>query len=158
MEFEEGAAAALDRAEEEAGGEARTPVEPEEGYAGLDGLDAGLSAAGAAATAGGAGSVREDAAGVEAGPKRDFRAELEELLAAYPDALRAGALPEEVKRAALGGKSVLLAYAEHRLRQAEEENRLLRQNMRNLGAAPVRGSGGAAPAADEFVRGFDSDY
>jgi tetrahydromethanopterin S-methyltransferase subunit G len=91
-------------------------------------------------------------------PKRDFHAELDELLKLYPDALASGGLPEEVRRAAAGGRNVTLAYMDYRLRQTEAENRALRQNIKNAGMAPVRGNGGAASGGDDFLRGFDSEF
>lgn len=90
--------------------------------------------------------------------RRDFEGELEQLLKTYPDAFKNGGLPEEVRREAVKGKNVSLAYAEYRLRQLENENRQLRQNARNLAAAPVKGSGGFNAGADDFAKGFDSDY
>ena len=97
------------------------------------------------------------AAGIET-PKRDFRSEMNELVKIYPDALTTGGLPEEVRRAAVGGKNVALAYADYRLRQSEAENKILKQNAKNITSAPVRGSGGGSPAMDEFIKGFDSDF
>lgn len=90
--------------------------------------------------------------------KRDFNGELELLLKTYPNALKKGGLPEEVRREAVKGKNVSLAYAEYRLMQLENENRQLRQNAKNIAAAPVKGSGGFNAGSDDFTKGFDSDY
>ncbi len=92
------------------------------------------------------------------GSKRDFMEEVDVLLKTYPEAIRNGGLPEEVRREALKGKNVSLAYTEYRLRQLEAENRQLRHNARNAAAAPVLGSGGFQAAADDFTKGFDSEY
>jgi hypothetical protein len=90
-------------------------------------------------------------------PKRDFHAELGELLKLYPDAIASGGLPEEVRKAAANGRNVTLAYMDYRLRQTEAENRALKQNVRNAGMAPVRGNGGINAGGDDFLRGFDSE-
>ncbi len=115
---------------------------------------------------GGAPGEPKEAAGEAASPggagaraARDFRAELGELAASYPEALGSGGLPDEVRRAVLNGKNATLAWTEYRLRQLEAENRSLRQDAKNAAAAPVRGSGGGAAAGgDDFIRGFDSEY
>jgi len=102
-------------------------------------------------------------------PTRDFGAEVRELVATRPD-LAGKQLPKEVINAcAVGGKNLLVAYAEYEAKQAKaeadkarRESAILKQNAASAARAPVSGTqgGGATDtkAKDDFLLGFDSDY
>lgn len=102
-------------------------------------------------------------AGSEAGGEqyhsRNFKAEIDELLREYPDALSAGGLPEDVRRDALAGKNVTVAYAQSRARAIKAELDALRGQREAAAKAPVRSMYRPASeaAADDFTRGFDSE-
>jgi hypothetical protein len=95
---------------------------------------------------------------------RDFRAEVEQLKALYPDIKE---IPDEVARAAAKGIPVLNAYLAYRDKQStqtaaslKKENQVLKQNAASAAKAPVKGvsGGGVAPKkVDNFLKGFDSD-
>ena len=100
----------------------------------------------------------------EAPPVRDYRAEVEQLRALYPELKQ---IPDEVVRTASKANVPLLdAYHAYRDKQrtktvasVEKENRILRQNAASAAKAPVRGvsGGGVAPKrSDPFEKGFDS--
>ncbi len=89
-------------------------------------------------------------------PERDFGAEVEDLLREFPEAARAGRLPDEVVQAcARDGKSALEAYRDYAL-----TTRAAAFRERSAQRAPVRGvSGGGAvenQGKDAFLSGFDS--
>lgn len=95
---------------------------------------------------------------------RDFRGEVEQLKALYPDIKE---IPDEVARAAAKGIPVLNAYLAYRDQQSaktaaslQKENKVLKQNAASAAKAPVKGvsGGGVAPKqVDNFLKGFDSD-
>jgi len=120
-------------------------------------------------------SAAEDLPPKPATQKRDFMAEVKELMRARPD-LKGIQLPEEVAKAcAEEGKPLVLAYAEYETRMARaaadkarkeaekvaKENKVLKHNAAAAARAPVSGvSGGGATDTkpkDDFLRGFDSD-
>jgi hypothetical protein len=96
---------------------------------------------------------------------RDFKAEMEQLQALYPDFKE---MPDEVARAAAKGVPLLTAYLVYRDQQSaktaaslKKENEVLKQNAASAAKAPVRGvTGGGSTAPkkeDSFLKGFDSD-
>lgn len=95
---------------------------------------------------------------------RDFRAEVEQLKALYPEF---GEVPDEVAKAAARGVPLLSAYLAYRDKQSAKtaaslrrENEVLKQNAAAAAKAPVRGvsGGGAAQKKpDPFLKGFDAD-
>lgn len=95
---------------------------------------------------------------------RNFKAEMEQLQALYPDFKE---MPDEVARAAAKGVPLLTAYLAYRDQQStktaaslQKENRVLKQNAASAAKAPVKGvsGGGVAPKkVDNFLKGFDSD-
>lgn len=97
-------------------------------------------------------------------PVRDFRAEVEQLKALYPEF---NVVPDEVARAAAKGIPLLTAYLAYRDKQSaqtaaslKKENQVLKQNAASAAKAPVKGvsGGGVAPKkVDNFLKGFDSD-
>lgn len=97
-------------------------------------------------------------------PVRDFRAEVEQLKALYPEF---NVVPDEVARAAAKGIPLLTAYLAYRDKQSaqtaaslKKENQVLKQNAASAAKAPVKGvsGGGVAPKKiDNFLKGFDSD-
>lgn len=97
-------------------------------------------------------------------PVRDFRAEVEQLKALYPEF---NEVPDEVARAAAKGIPLLTAYLAYRDKQSvqtaaslKKENQVLKQNAASAAKAPVKGvsGGGVAPKkVDNFLKGFDSD-
>lgn len=94
-----------------------------------------------------------------AGAARDFDSEVADLVREFPEAVRGGAMPEEVVRAAvLEGKSLLEAYRDYALATQGQESVAL-WNSRNRSRAPVRGVSGGAPvmgqARDLFLTGFE---
>lgn len=89
-------------------------------------------------------------------PERDFGAEVEDLLREFPEAAKAGRLPDEVVQAcARDGRSALDAYRDWAL-----TTRAAAFRERSAQRAPVRGvSGGGAvenQGKDAFLSGFDS--
>lgn len=100
----------------------------------------------------------------EAAPVRDFRAEMEQLQALYPEFKE---MPDEVARAAATGIPLLTAYLAYRDKQStktavslKKENQVLKQNAASAAKAPVKGvsGGGVEPKkVDNFLKGFDSD-
>lgn len=112
-----------------------------------------------------AGDVQQDPSSPmdEKSTARDYRAEVEQLKALYPDY---GTLPDEVAKAVLRGVPVVTAYLAYRDRQStqatealKKENAALKQNAAAAAKAPVRGvtGGGATPGkSDPFAKGFDS--
>lgn len=97
-------------------------------------------------------------------PVRDFRSEVEQLKALYPEF---NVVPDEVARAAAKGIPLLTAYLAYRDKQSaqtaaslKKENQVLKQNAASAAKAPVKGvsGGGVAPKkVDNFLKGFDSD-
>lgn len=97
-------------------------------------------------------------------PVRDFRSEVEQLKALYPEF---NEVPDEVARAAAKGIPLLTAYLAYRDKQSaqtaaslKKENQVLKQNAASAAKAPVKGvsGGGVAPKkVDNFLKGFDSD-
>ena len=97
-------------------------------------------------------------------PVRDFRTEVEQLKALYPEF---NVVPDEVARAAAKGIPLLTAYLAYRDKQSaqtaaslKKENQVLKQNAASAAKAPVKGvsGGGVAPKkVDNFLKGFDSD-
>ena len=105
------------------------------------------------------------AAPKEAGTVRDFRAEVEQLKALYPQRTE---VPDEVAVAASKGVPLLSAYLAYRDKQSaktaaslKKENRVLKQNAASAAKAPVRGvTGGGSVTVkkeDPFLSGFDAD-
>ena len=105
------------------------------------------------------------AAPKEAGTVRDFRAEVEQLKALYPQLTE---VPDEVAVAASKGVPLLSAYLAYREKQSaktaaslKKENRVLKQNAASAAKAPVRGvTGGGSVTVkkeDPFLSGFDAD-
>lgn len=105
------------------------------------------------------------AAPKEAGTVRDFRAEVEQLKALYPQLTE---VPDEVAVAASKGVPLLSAYLAYRDKQSaktaaslKKENRVLKQNAASAAKAPVRGvTGGGSVTVkkeDPFLSGFDAD-
>ena len=101
----------------------------------------------------------------EAGTVRDFRAEVEQLKALYPQLTE---VPDEVAVAASKGVPLLSAYLAYRDKQSaktaaslKKENRVLKQNAASAAKAPVRGvTGGGSVTVkkeDPFLSGFDAD-
>ena len=101
----------------------------------------------------------------EAPAVRDFRAEVEQLKALYPEFKE---MPDEVARNAAKGIPLLSAYLAYREKQSaktaaslKKENRVLKQNAASAAKAPVRGvtgGGSVTPKkADPFLSGFDAD-
>ena len=100
-------------------------------------------------------------------PKRDYQAEVEELLQARPN-LRGKQLPDEVSKAAVAGnRRLLLAYMDYEARQAQAENERLRkeneiykQNAATAARSPVKGVSGGGPTdtrpSDPFLDGFNT--
>ena len=99
-------------------------------------------------------------------PERDFKPEVNELLKVYPE-MSGKTLPKEVIDAALGGMSLVAAYAQYLRAQEkaekdrlQKENRTLKQNAEAARRAPVRGvAKGGAPnvgAEDLFLKAFNS--
>ena len=96
---------------------------------------------------------------------RDFKAEVEQLKALYPDFKE---VPDEVARAAAGGVPLLSAYLAYRDKQGEKtaaklrkENEVLKQNAASAAKAPVRGVTGGGVThkkTDPFIKGFDSEW
>lgn len=100
----------------------------------------------------------------EAPAVRDFRAEVSQLKALYPDLKQ---IPDEVIRTASQANVPLLnAYQAYRDKQSAKtaasvakENKILKQNAASAAKAPVRGvsGGGVTPKkSDPFEKGFDS--
>lgn len=98
-------------------------------------------------------------------PTRDFRAQVRQLKAIFPDFK---SMPQEVMSAYENGADLMSAYSAYRVRAAEKasqavkkENRILKQNAASAAKAPVKGvSGGGATGVqkeDPFLKGFDSD-
>ena len=96
---------------------------------------------------------------------RDFRAEVEQLKALYPEFKE---VPDEVARAAAKGVPLLTAYLAYRDKQSaktaaslKKENRVLKQNAASAAKAPVTGvtgGGSVTPKkSDPFLKGFDAD-
>ena len=119
-------------------------------------------------------AARKSAPGNAAAQHRDFRREIEELMAGHSQLreslARGETFPREVIHASVKeGISLRTAYAEYEARKLREENEkikreneILRQNGRNALRAPVRSAtawGGESPKGkDPFLEGFDSDY
>lgn len=109
----------------------------------------------------------EKPAEAETPARRDYQAEVEELLQARPD-LRGKQLPDEVSQAAVAGnRRLLLAYMDYEAKQAKAENERLRrenqiykQNAATAARSPVKGvSGGGATdtkPSDPFLEGFNA--
>lgn len=105
---------------------------------------------------------------------RDFRAEISDLYALYPEAAALGKIPEEVSRHALTtGTSLAESYALYKSRQQtneaaalKKENKILKQNAASAARAPIKGvRGGGTVSGDthaEFdknlLAGFDEEY
>ena len=97
-------------------------------------------------------------------PIRDFKAEVEQLKALFPEVKE---IPDEVARAAAKGVPLLSAYLALRDKQSaqtaaalKKENQILRQNAASAAKAPVRGvsGGGAAQKpVDPALKGFDME-
>jgi len=108
------------------------------------------------------------AAAPVASAKRDWGAEVAELLSARPD-LRVKELPDEVTSAAINGhKRLLVAYTDYEKNQnkavvtnLQKENHILKQNASSAARAPVKGvtGGGVTDTQpkDDFLDGFNSD-
>lgn len=119
--------------------------------------------------------VQEEPAAEESAPSaRDFRTEVANLYALYPELARTGEIPEPVKYDALtNGTPLAEAYAKYKGGQTateaaalKKENNILKQNAATATRAPVKGvRGGGAVSGDsraEFDRnllaGFDEEY
>lgn len=101
-------------------------------------------------------------------PSRDFKAEVSELLRAFPK-LRGQNLPDEVVQACLkDGTPLVQAYASYKEKQDEAEKTALRKEKATLkhnadaaARAPVRGVSKGGPTdtkpEDPFLKGFNSD-
>lgn len=96
---------------------------------------------------------------------RDFKAEVDQLKALYPDFKE---MPDEVAKAAASGTNLLTAYLAYRDKQStqtaaslKKENEVLKQNAASAAKAPVRGvTGGGATNTQprsKLLDGFDSD-
>lgn len=96
---------------------------------------------------------------------KDFRSQLRQLKAVYPDFTN---MPKEVMDAYMNGADMLSAYSAYRVAQSEKaakslkkENQVLKQNAASQAKAPVKGvtGGGSTGGAKEdmFLKGFDSD-
>lgn len=96
---------------------------------------------------------------------RDFRAQVRQLKAIFPDFK---SMPQEVMTAYENGADLMSAYSAYRVREAEKasqtikkENQILKQNAAIAAKAPVKGvsGGGAANVQkkDPFLEGFESD-
>lgn len=95
---------------------------------------------------------------------RDFRAEVDQLKALYPEVKQ---IPDEVAKAMTKGIPLLTAYLAYREKQSakaaattKKENQILKQNAASAKRAPVKGaSGGGATGqrTDNFLAGWDSD-
>jgi hypothetical protein len=100
-----------------------------------------------------------------AAPGRDFKQEVEQLKALYPDFKE---VPDEVAKAVAKGAPLLVAYLAYREKQSaktaanlKQENKVLKQNAASAAKAPVRGvTGGgevsAKPKKNIFESGFDA--
>lgn len=96
---------------------------------------------------------------------RDFKAEVNQLKALYPDFKE---MPDEVAKAAANGANLLTAYLAYREKQTskaaaslKKENEVLKQNAASAAKAPVKGvtGGGATNTKPQhrLLDGFDSD-
>lgn len=96
---------------------------------------------------------------------RDFKAEVDQLKALYPDFKE---MPDEVAKAAANGANLLTAYLAYREKQTskaaaslKKENEVLKQNAASAAKAPVKGvtGGGATNTKPQhrLLDGFDSD-
>ncbi|MBO5969123.1 MAG: hypothetical protein J6S14_11580 [Clostridia bacterium] len=105
---------------------------------------------------------------------RDFRAEVANLYALYPDVAKSGIIPDAVKIDALtNGTPLAEAYAKHiaskqtaEAAALKKENKILKQNAASAARAPVKGvrgggtvSGDSRDAFDKnLIAGFDEEY
>ena len=96
---------------------------------------------------------------------RDFKAEVDQLKALYPDFKE---MPDEVAKSAANGTNLLTAYLAYREKQTskaaaslKKENEVLKQNAASAAKAPVKGvtGGGATNTKPQhrLLDGFDSD-
>lgn len=96
---------------------------------------------------------------------RDFKAEVDQLKALYPDFKE---MPDEVAKAVSNGTNLLTAYLAYREKQTskaaaslKKENEVLKQNAASAAKAPVKGvtGGGATNTKPQhrLLDGFDSD-
>lgn len=94
-----------------------------------------------------------------AAPERDFSAEAEALLTAFPD-MAGKSLPEEVvSECVQNGVPLVRAYAAYRERSARSRYEELRRNSDSASRAPVRAVSMGAPVenapADPFLLGLN---
>lgn len=96
---------------------------------------------------------------------RDFKAEVDQLKALYPDFKE---MPDEVAKAVANGANLLTAYLAYREKQTskaaaslKKENEVLKQNAASAAKAPVKGvTGGGATNTKPtpgILKGFDDD-
>lgn len=96
---------------------------------------------------------------------RNFREEVEQLKALYPDFKE---MPDEVAREIAKGEPLLNAYLAYREKQSNKtaaelrkENNILKQNAASAAKAPVKGVSGGGDSTpkrtDYFIKGFDDD-
>ena len=96
---------------------------------------------------------------------RDFKAEVDQLKALYPDFKE---MPDEVAKAVSNGTNLLTAYLAYREKQTskaaaslKKENEVLKQNAASAAKAPVKGvTGGGATntkPSPGILKGFDDD-
>jgi hypothetical protein len=105
---------------------------------------------------------------------RDFRTEVANLYALYPEIAENGEIPDTVKRDALiSGRTLVESYADYVSKRStaeaaalKKENKILKQNAASAVRAPVKGvRGGGTVSGDtraEFdkhlLAGFDEEY
>lgn len=100
-------------------------------------------------------------------PGRNFRQEVEQLKALYPEFKE---VPDEVAKAVSKGAPLLVAYLAYREKQSaktaaslKQENKVLKQNAASAAKAPVRGVTGSGdtatkPKKDVFESGFEAGF
>lgn len=113
-------------------------------------------------------SAEQPAAETTSPSGRDYRAEVDVLFSAFPEA-RNLPVPDEVQEEAVrNGTPLVQAYARYvtrsasaKAQEAERENKILKQNQAAAAKAPVRGVTGGGKTdtspADDFIAGFNSD-